>query len=92
MSVRTLTKTVREHADAVTPTAEDSQPTLPARRAWNADQVGARLGCSARHVYRMADAGMMPWGFKLGSLRRWNADEIEAWLAGGAKPPRKGGR
>src|SRR5581483_10391761 len=39
---------------------------LPARRAWDADQVGARLGCSARHVFRLADAGLMPWGFKLG--------------------------
>lgn len=66
--------------------------TLPTRQAWNADEVAARLGCSVRHVFRMADAGLMPWGFKLGTLRRWNSDEIESWVSGGAKPVRKGGR
>ena len=66
--------------------------TLPTPRAWNAVQVGARLGCSGRHVYRMADSGMMPWGFKLLSLRRWDADEIENWISEGCPPVRKAGR
>lgn len=43
-------------------------------------------GASARHVFRMADEGLMPWGVKLGALRRWRRDELEAWVAGGCKP------
>ena len=66
--------------------------TLPVRRAWNANEVAARLGCSARHVFRMADAGLMPWGFKLLALRRWDADEIERWIGEGCPSCKKGGR
>jgi len=84
---------VNDEREQSEPAPPGAQEALPARRAWNADQVAARLGCSARHVYRMADMGVMPWGFKLGFLRRWDADEIESWIAGGAKPVRqKGGR
>jgi hypothetical protein len=36
----------------------------------------------------MADLGLMPWGFKIGALRRWDAEEIEAWIAGGCKSVR----
>ena len=35
------------------------------------NQVAALLCCSARHVYRLADAGLMPRPIKLGSLVRW---------------------
>jgi len=73
---------------AMTPDLGD-QAGLPHCRAWNADQVGARLGCSARHVYRMADAGLMPWGFKFGSLRRWDAEGIDEWIVAGGKPVRQ---
>jgi hypothetical protein len=34
----------------------------------------------------MADAELMPWGFKLGALRRWDANQIEEWIACGCKP------
>jgi predicted DNA-binding transcriptional regulator AlpA len=43
---------------------------------------------SWRTVYRYADAGLMPWGFKIGTLRRWDMDEIERWIANGCKPVR----
>jgi excisionase family DNA binding protein len=58
----------------------------------DAKQVGALLGCSWRHVLRMADRGLMPWGVKLGALRRWDADELEQWIANGCTPcrPTKG--
>ena len=62
---------------------------LPPCRTWDKDQVAARLGCSWRTVLRMADAGKMPWGFKLGSLRRWDVDAIEQWIATGAKSVRQ---
>jgi predicted DNA-binding transcriptional regulator AlpA len=49
-------------------------------------------GMSWRTVYRYADAGLMPYGLKIGTLRRWDLDEVERWIAGGCKPVRKSGR
>jgi len=46
-------------------------------------QVAAALGCSPRHVYRLADSGRMPRSLKLGSLVRWRRDELKAWIADG---------
>jgi excisionase family DNA binding protein len=48
--------------------------------------VAEMLGCSTRHVYRLRDAGQMPAPVKLGSLLRWRAAEIEAWIEGGCQP------
>jgi excisionase family DNA binding protein len=59
-----------------------------ARRFLDVKEVGARLGCSWRHVLRLADRGAMPPGIKLGALRRWDADQLEAWIASGCKPVR----
>jgi excisionase family DNA binding protein len=59
-----------------------------ARRFLDVKEVGARLGCSWRHVLRLADRGAMPPGIKLGALRRWDADQLEAWIADGCKPVR----
>ncbi len=41
------------------------------------------LGCSSRHVRRLADAGRMPRPIKLGSLVRWPRSVIEQWIADG---------
>ena len=46
-------------------------------------QVAAMLGCSPRHVYRLADAGKMPGPVRLGVLVRWDRAAIESWLAAG---------
>jgi predicted DNA-binding transcriptional regulator AlpA len=54
--------------------------------------VAARCGMDERTVYRYADAGLMPWGRKVGALRRWDAEEIDAWIAGGCRPARQGVR
>jgi predicted DNA-binding transcriptional regulator AlpA len=67
-------------------------PPPPSRRLLDAKQVGALLGCSWRHVLRLADRGAMPPGVKLGALRRWDADKLEAWIAGGCRPVRQAGR
>jgi len=40
-------------------------------------------GCSVRHVYRMADAGLMPRPVRLGNLVRWRRVELEAWINDG---------
>lgn len=50
--------------------------------------VEIRTGIDERTFLRYADAGLAPWGYKIGSLRRWRADELEAWIAGGCKPVR----
>ncbi len=54
--------------------------------------VAALLDCSARHVYRLADAGRMPAPLKLGALIRWRADEIRDWIENGCKALRQSGR
>jgi excisionase family DNA binding protein len=55
--------------------------------------VAKMLGCSPRHVYRLSDAGQMPYPVRLGWLVRWPAASIQEWVAGGCKPVRivKGG-
>ena len=59
----------------------------PARRLGDAKAVGRVLDLSWRTVYRLADAGKIPPGYKLGALRRWDMAEIESFIAGGCKPP-----
>ena len=51
-------------------------------------RVAELLGCSPRHVYRLADSGRMPSPVKLGDLARWNRAALEAWIAGGCRPVR----
>jgi excisionase family DNA binding protein len=55
----------------------------------DASEVARLLGCSSRTVLRLADAGRIPWGVKLGGLRRWDLLEIEAFIEAGCKPVRK---
>ncbi len=50
--------------------------------------VASLLGCSPRHIYRLADAGQMPLPIKLGSLVRWRRAELMSWLEGGCQPIR----
>lgn len=56
--------------------------------------LAAKLNCSTRHAYRLADAGKMPRPLHLGGLVRWRADEIDEWIAAGCPAVRtasKGG-
>lgn len=55
-------------------------------------QVAAMLCCSARHVYRMSDAGAMPRPRHVGALVRWCRSEIEQWVLDGCKPIRVAGK
>jgi excisionase family DNA binding protein len=87
-------ETLMSDTETVNPESNkpESTPTdVPPCRTWTAKQVAARLGCSDRHVLRMADEGKMPWGFKIGWLRKWEVDVIEKWVAAGAKPVRQSG-
>jgi len=54
--------------------------------------VAAMLGCSPRHVYRLADRGAMPRPAKLGGLVRWCRAALEIWIADGCPSCREEGR
>ncbi len=58
------------------------------RRLGDVKEVAAYTKQSPRSVMRNADRGAMPMGFKIGALRRWDLDEIDAWINGGCKPVR----
>lgn len=55
-------------------------------------EVADLLGCSARHVYRMTDAGRMPPPVRLGSLVRWPRATLEEWVANGCPSVHGSGR
>jgi excisionase family DNA binding protein len=61
--------------------------TLP-RQLIDVRQVAKQLGCSWRTVLRLADAGRIPRGVKLGSLRRWDQRQIDDFIDKGCKPVR----
>lgn len=65
--------------------------TETTRRLIDAKEAGRLLGCSWRTVLRLADRGAIPPGHKLGALRRWNAAELDAFIAGGCKAPKARG-
>ena len=68
------------------------QERSPSRRLIDARQVARMLGCSWRTVLRLADGGKIPWGIKLGGLRRWDVKQIEDFIAGGCKMIEQGSR
>jgi len=45
--------------------------------------VATKYDADPRSIVRWADAGIIPHGIKLGSLRKWDADEIDAHIANG---------
>lgn len=47
------------------------------------NEFAAKLGCSLKHIRRMADAGRCPPSIQLGSLRRWNRQVVDDWIAAG---------
>jgi excisionase family DNA binding protein len=57
----------------------------PVRRLIGVNEVARMLACSWRTVLRLADAGKIPWGVKVGSLRRWDIKQIEDFIADGCK-------
>lgn len=61
------------------------QTTTTTRRYLDMHEVAEMVGCSWRTVLRRADDGSLPWGFKLGNLRRWRPEDIEAAVANRVK-------
>jgi excisionase family DNA binding protein len=70
------------------PMATCSPADAPAAALLDVRAVAALLGCSPRHVYRLADAGRMPAPVKIGALVRWRRQSIEEWISGGCEPVR----
>jgi excisionase family DNA binding protein len=64
----------------------------PAAQLLDVRAVAQLLGCSPRHVYRLADRGAMPPPVKVGALVRWSRKAIEDWISTGCKPVRPTGR
>jgi excisionase family DNA binding protein len=64
----------------------------PGRKLGDVNVVAGKLSCSTRHIYRLADAGRMPAPLRLGTLVRWELDEIDRWIAAGCPSCRKGAR
>jgi predicted DNA-binding transcriptional regulator AlpA len=54
----------------------------------DADAVAALYGVSRRQVFRLADAGVIPFGVHLGRSRRWDAIELDRHIANGCRPAR----
>ena len=54
-------------------------------------QLAGLLNCSARHIYRLVDAGRMPQPLRLGALIRWPRFSVEQWIAEGCPPCRRAG-
>ena len=73
-------------------TSTNSSPMPPGRSLIDVHLVASKYGCDERSVFRWADAGKIPFGVKLGSLRRWDLSEIDAHIASGCKPVRHVGR
>ena len=76
----------------MTPTTMPENVT--GRKLGDVRSVAEALDCSPRHIYRLCDSGRMPAPVRLGSLVRWDLEEIDRWIAAGCPPVRKmkGGR
>ncbi len=66
----------------------NSRPMPPGRMMIDVGIVAQKYGADKRSIFRWADAGRIPFGVKISSLRRWDIAEIDAHIAGGCKPIR----
>ena len=71
-------------------TATIAASPSPPRRCIDADQVAERYGMSRRQVFRAADALLIPPGFRVGRLRRWDEAVITQHIADGCPHLRRG--
>jgi excisionase family DNA binding protein len=82
------------HSNTIDRPAVAGQETAPAVTAVviTIDDVAKLLGCSTRHVRRMADSGRIPRPVKFGALLRWIKADIDQWILAGCPNSRKGAR
>lgn len=60
-----------------------SRPMPPGRFLIDVKIVALKYDADERSILRWADSGIIPHGIKLGSLRKWDADQIDAHIANG---------
>ena len=70
-------------AAVVEQASTNSRPAPHGKRLIDKHVVAAKYDADPRSIVRWADAGVIPHGIKLGSLRKWDADEIDAHIANG---------
>ena len=46
----------------------------------DAEEIAQFLGCSPKHVRRIAERGQFPKPVKVGRLKRWPREAIEQWI------------
>lgn len=81
-----MNTTLANEADGRT-VGSGTQPVVSAELL-RVEDVCALLRITRHSVYRLADAGKMPWGLKLNGMRRWRRAELMDWLAAGCPPVR----
>jgi excisionase family DNA binding protein len=64
-------------------------PPLAAKQLLDVRQVSEMLGCSPRHIFRLADAGKMPAPVRVGCLVRWSRTVIDSWIESGCPAVRR---
>ena len=57
---------------------------------YDVNAIADLLGCSTRHVRRLADSGGMMRPIHIGRLVRWRKDDVDDWLAAGCPSCRNG--
>jgi excisionase family DNA binding protein len=77
-------------ADSSTHPFPRSAPDLSDAPLLDVKEVARLLGCSTRHVRRLADHGQLPPPVKLGALVRWRRSDIDSWISNGCPSTRKG--
>ena len=60
--------------------------TDPAPLCVDASGLAVMLDLSPRQIARLDSAGTIPRSISLGRCKRWNVEEVKAWLAAGAPP------
>jgi len=59
-------------------------PTNPANGTYDVAAIASLMGCSSRHVRRLAQQGKMPQPLRtIGRLLRWLRSDVDAWIAEG---------
>jgi excisionase family DNA binding protein len=74
-------------------TAETKSPPAAEERTaesstYTVEQLALLLQCSQRHIWRLSDQNKIPGKIRLGRLVRFSRAQVDAWLAGQAKPTR----
>jgi excisionase family DNA binding protein len=65
-----------------------NQPSRRAKRLGDERTLAEMLLVSRATVRRRLADGTLPASLRIGGLRRWDLDVVEAWIAGGCLPQR----